>query len=123
MSLRSILLLETFLVTLEGYSQMYRWFTNHLSINFYHKIFGGSVEMWLPNIEDFKQAILACLAQPAHPIKQNDFDDMGHPERGNYVINCPIKHWSIFGFLDDTRICKCQPGSGPSVGLEMVLDV
>jgi hypothetical protein len=76
-----------------------------------------------PTLRTLSRQFWLVLLNLLIQLSKNYFDDMGHPERGNYVINCPIKHWSIFGFLDDTHIRKCQPGSGPSVGLEMVLDV
>jgi hypothetical protein len=32
-----------------------RWFVNHLFNHFYHKISGHPIEMWLPEVQNFKQ--------------------------------------------------------------------
>ncbi len=54
--------------------------------------------MWLDHIDDFKQVILDCLAQPAHPIEHDYFDDIGHPERAQCVLHCPAEFWSVYSF-------------------------
>jgi hypothetical protein len=95
------------------WSAGFRWFINHLFIHFYHKISGHSIEMWLDHIDDFKQAILDSLTQPAHSIEQEYFDDIGHPERAQLLVHCPAEFWRVFSFLDDTNIRTCRPGSGP----------
>ncbi len=69
--------------------------------------------MWVGEIESFKQAILDRLAQPAYPFEREYFEEIGHPERAQYVINCPIEHWRVFGFIDHTNVRSCRPGSGP----------
>jgi hypothetical protein len=97
------------------WSKGFKWFVNHLFTIFYHKISGESIEIWLGQMEYFKRVILDRLAQPAHPIERELFDNDGHPERVQYIIQCPIKSWHVYGFLDDTKIQTCRPGSG-SVG-------
>jgi hypothetical protein len=57
---------------------------NHLFVQFYHKISGESMQMWLGQIENFKQIILYRLAQ--HPIERERFDADGHPERAQYSM-------------------------------------
>ena len=64
-------------------------------------------------MESFKRLILGRLAQPAHPIERDYFVEEGHPERAQYVIHCPIESWRVYGFLDDTAVRTCRPGSGP----------
>jgi hypothetical protein len=64
-------------------------------------------------MESFKHVILDRLAQPAHPIERDFFVEEGHPERAQYVIHCPIESWHVYGFLDDTAVRTCRPGSGP----------
>jgi hypothetical protein len=91
----------------------FRWFINHLFVTFYHKISGRSIEIWLDHIDEFKQAILDRLAQPAHPIEREFFDDIGHPERAQFIVQCPLDFWRVYGFLDDTNVRTCRPGSGP----------
>jgi hypothetical protein len=51
------------------WSYAFRWFIEHIFINFYHKISGSSIERWIPEILSFKQAISDRLAQPAYPIE------------------------------------------------------
>ena len=95
------------------WSPLFHWFVDFLFVNFYHKISGRSIEMWLDQLDEFKQAILNRLAQPAHPIEQELFNLDGHPERAQYVLHCDPEHWRIFGFLDDTNVRSCRLGSGP----------
>ncbi len=95
------------------WSKAFIWFVNHLFILFYHKISGNSMDLWLGQIESFKRVILDRLAQPAHPIERELFDNDGHPERAQYIIQCAIESWRVYGFLDDTAVRTCRPGSGP----------
>jgi hypothetical protein len=92
------------------WSAAFHWFINHLFINFYYKISGRSIEGWIGQVEDFKKAILDRLAQPAHPIELDYDDELAHPR---FIIQCPIENWRVFGFLDDTNVRTCRPGSGP----------
>ena len=40
-----------------------------------------------------------------------DFDEqLGRPE---FIIQAPLESWRVFGFIDDTNVRTCQPGSGP----------
>jgi hypothetical protein len=89
------------------------WFINHLFVNIYHKIYGQSIELWLGELDNFKQAILDRLAQPAYQIEAEYFNDIGFPERAQYIINCDPEHRRVFGFLDDTNVRSSRPGSGP----------
>jgi hypothetical protein len=91
----------------------FKWFINHLFVTFYHKISGRSIELWLGDMDNFKHAILDRLAQPAYPFEVEYFEDIGHPERAQYVVNCDPDHWRVFGFLDDTNVRSSRPGSGP----------
>jgi hypothetical protein len=93
--------------------EAFRWFVNQSFVQFYHKISGESIQILLGDMEYFKQAILDHLAQPVHPIERELFDNLGHPERVQYVIHCLIESWHVYGFLDDTAICTCRPGFGP----------
>ncbi len=45
------------------------------------------------------------LAQPAHPIEMEYFEDEGIDlDREEFVIHCPLEAWHVFGFLDDTAV-------------------
>ena len=92
------------------WSIAFRWFINHLLVIFYHKISGGSIAGWIDQIQDFKKAILDRLAKPAHPFELEFDDQLANPQ---YVIQCPIESWRVFGFIDDTNVRSCRPGSGP----------
>jgi hypothetical protein len=86
------------------WSPGFKWFINHLFINFYHKISGRSIKLWLGELDSFNQAILNRLAQPAHPMEAKYFDNIGHSERAQYAIHCQPEFWRVFGFLDDTNV-------------------
>jgi hypothetical protein len=44
----------------------FKWFVNHLFTLFFNKILGHSIEMWLPEMQHFKQLIVERLRKPAH---------------------------------------------------------
>ena len=69
---------------------------------------GHSIELWLGQLDNFKQAILDRLAQSAYPIEEEYFDDFGHPERVQYIMKCDPELWQVFGFLDDTNVRLVQ---------------
>jgi hypothetical protein len=31
----------------------------------------------------------------------------------DFIIEAPFESWRLFGFIDDTNVCTCRPGSGP----------
>jgi hypothetical protein len=93
----------------------FRWFFNHLYTLFYHKISGRSIELWLPELPSFNQIIIDHLAQPAHPIKIDDYYDLGEqgPAR-QYIIHIDsVNDWCVSGFINDLAVRTCRPGSGP----------
>ena len=92
------------------WSFAFRWFINHIFVHFYHKISGQSIAGWIDQIQEFKKAILDRLAKPAHPIELDFDDELANPQ---YVVQCPIECWRVFGFIDDTNVRTCRPGSGP----------
>ena len=97
------------------WSYAFRWFINHLFTLFYHKISGRSMEMWLPQLNNFKQLIIDRLRQPAHPREMDYFYDMGERLPANhYIIDvASVDDWQVIGFIDDTAVRSCRPGSGP----------
>ncbi len=66
-------------------------------------------------MQHFKQLIVDHLAQPAHTIEVDYYHDLG--EQGavhQYIILIDsVDDWHMFGFIDDTAVRTCQPGSGP----------
>ncbi len=53
------------------------------------------------------------LAFTQADIERERFDADGHPERAQYVVHCPLESWRVYGFIDDTAVRTCRPGSGP----------
>jgi hypothetical protein len=101
------------------WSYAFKWFINHLFTLFYHKISGRSMELWIPEINNLKQLIIDRLCKPAHPREMEYYHDLGerHPPN-EYIIEVDsVDDWRVFGFIDDTGVRTCRPGSGP-VGLE-----
>ena len=92
------------------WSFAFRWFVDHLFITFFHKISGRSIEGWIGHMDVFKRSILGRLAKPAHPFEVEFDNQLAHPQ---YIIECPIDSWRVFGFIDDTNVWTCRPGSGP----------
>jgi hypothetical protein len=37
-------------------------------------------------------------------------NELAYPQ---FIIECPIESWRVFGVLDDTDVWTCRPGSGP----------
>jgi hypothetical protein len=93
----------------------FRLFINHLFVMFYHKISGRSMEIWLPEINSFKQLIIDRLRQPDHPREMDYYYDMGDRLPPNdYIIDVDsVDDWRVIGFIDNTNVRSCRPGSGP----------
>ncbi len=95
-------------------SSTFRWFIEHIFLTFYHKSSGRWIQSWIHEIA-FKQAILDHLAQPAHPIGVEDFKEEGiDVDVEEFIIQCPLESWHVFGFLDITAVCTCRLGSSPT---------
>jgi hypothetical protein len=92
------------------WSAGYIWFINHLYFHFYHKISGNSIAQWQHMLPDFRTAILNRLGKPAHQMEVEFNDQLARPE---FIIEAPFVSWRIFGFIDDTNVRTCRPGSGP----------
>jgi len=101
------------------WSYTFKWFVNHLFVMFYHKISGRSLEMWIPEIQNFKQNIVDRLRKPAHRREMEYFNDLGQRYLADhYIVDVEsVDDWRVFGFIDDTNIRTCRPGSGP-VGVQ-----
>jgi len=88
----------------------YKWFIDHLYFHFYHKISGNSIAHWQHLFHDFRWAILNHLGKPAHQMEVDFDEQLGRPE---FIIQAPLESWRVFGFIDDTNVRTCRPGSGP----------
>jgi hypothetical protein len=93
-----------------SWSFPFHWFADHLFVTFFHKISGWSIEGWIGHMDVFNRLILGCLAKPAHPFEVEFDNQLAHPQ---YIIECPIDSWRVFGFIDDTNVWTCRHGSGP----------
>jgi hypothetical protein len=73
------------------------------------------MEMWLPELDNFKHIIIDHLAKPAHSIEMEYYNDIGVIDPPNqYVIQIDsVDDWRVFGFIDDMAVRTCRPGSGP----------
>ena len=72
-----------------------RIMTDHLYNNFYHKISGDSMRMWIPNVNSFRHAIWQRLQNAVTIESNNDVQ--------RYVyLNIPLDSIRIFGFMGDT---------------------
>ena len=75
----------------------------HLYSNFYHKISGDSLRMWVQQIDQFRDAIWNKIQQGV--VNERD-------RRGGEVdweILLPAESFRIFGWLDDTDMATNRP--------------
>jgi len=77
-------------------SYMYRRFTNHLFEMFYHKISGRSIELWIDNLDHYKEIILNALHNPLIPSKGNILMQLGTPKEPKTLFSV---HPNIGAFL------------------------
>ncbi len=63
---------------------MYKGFTKHWFEIFLHKISGQSIDLWIENLNNFKEIVSNHLGQPTHPIEREYYDQ---PEEGQYIIH------------------------------------
>jgi len=93
----------------------FKWFVNHLFTLFFNKILGHSIEMWLPEMQHFKQLVVERLRKPAHSRELEFYNDLGERNSAeHYVIDVEsVDDWCVFGFIDDTGVQTCRLGSGP----------
>ena len=87
-----------------------RAITNHLYKNFYHKVSGDSMRMWLPFILNFRHAICHKL-QSGVTSEEISFDEQLEENPERYIfLDIPLDTFRIFGFSDDTSFKKNAPG-------------
>ena len=69
---------------------------DHLYSNFYHKIAGKSISLWIPEyLQECRQCIFEKLEEVQEQFTQN--------------ISIQFDQFRIFGFLDDTGFETCRP--------------
>jgi len=89
------------------YSGLMRAAVDHLYDTFYHKISGDLMRMWLPNIQDFRNAICERLMSGAI-AEEVSYD--GRLSQREYILTFldPMT-FCIFGFIDNYGVPSCWP--------------
>ena len=80
-----------------------RAITDHLYTNFYHKISGDSMRMWIDQVDEFRWAIWDKLQDGI--VNERDRDG----RQVNWEILLPEDTFRIFGWLDDTGMQTTRP--------------
>jgi len=88
----------------------YKFTGEELLIVYLTYIASGMIAHWQHLFHDFRWAILNRLGKPAHQMEVDFDEQLGRPE---FIIQAPLESWRVFGFIDDTNVRTCQPGSGP----------
>jgi hypothetical protein len=91
------------------YTYYVRAITNHLYHNFYHKISGDSMRMWVPFIDEFRHAIWDKLQSGIVNERRSDGTIT------NWEVWIPFESFRIFGWLDDTDMRTNRPRPGNRV--------
>ena len=100
------------------YGFIIRSFVDHLYDNFYHKISGNSLAMYVEHVDTFRHAIWSALMDGI----EIELDD----ESGNVrtrVLDIVFALFRIFGFIDDTGIPTCRPGVEPTMVQQWMHDI
>ena len=86
---------ETFGGDPRMFTHYIRVMVDHLYSNFYHKISGDSMSIWLPYIDEFREAIWDKLLDGIVRERNNG-------ESNLWEVWLPFETFRIFGWLDDT---------------------
>ena len=96
--------------TFGGDPRMFTYFirsmVNHLHDNFYHKISGDSMNLWVDNVDDFRRAIWEKMQ--AGVVHERD----RHGREVDWEVWIPLENFRIFGWLDDTDLLTTRPRPG-----------
>ena len=87
-----------------------RMMTNHLYDNFYHKISGDSMRMWIPHIDSFRFAIWQKIKEGFTVEETYDTQTYETVTSRLISLDIPYDAFRIFGFLDDTGFRTTTPG-------------
>ena len=85
------------------FTHFIRAITNHLYTNFYHKISGDSMRMWVDQVDEFREAIWDKLQEGI--IDERDRNG----RQVEWEILLPEDTFRIFGWLDDTDMRTTRP--------------
>ncbi len=105
------------------FSDMFNVMNDHLYFNFYHKISGMSMNMWLPHqVHQFRHVIYDRLMDGY--IAETRTDENGDvEEEAIHMMDFDFDSFRIFGFLDDTALSTARPGVSRRRTGEFVNDV
>jgi hypothetical protein len=86
------------------WSYAFKLFVNHLFTLFFNKISGHSIEMWLPEMQHFKQLIVDRLKKLAHFRELEFYNDLGERNPAEHymidvesVYDCPQRSRRLEG--------------------------
>ena len=88
-------------------------FVHHLYMDFYHKISGNSMSIFVHLIDDFRRAIWRTL------VTNRVLEE--HTVRGVLMssvlifLRLSFETFRCFGFLDDSAFYMCNPGTEPTI--------
>ena len=82
----------------------------HLYDNFYHKISGDSMRMWIPHIDSFRFAIWKKIQEGFTVEETYDTQTFETVTSRLISLEIPYNAFRIFGFLDDTGFRTTTPG-------------
>ena len=91
------------------YTHFVRAIANHLYSHFYHKLSGDSMRMWLPFINDFREAIWEKMQDGIVNERSRDGTEV------DWEVWVPFETFRIFGWLDDTDLITDSPRPGRTV--------
>ena len=87
-----------------------RLMTRHIYNNFYHKISGDSMRMWMSQIKIFRLAIWLKLNDGYTVEERYDATNLLMNLTTIVLLSIPFEAFRIFGFLDDTGFRTTAPG-------------
>ena len=89
-----------------------RLIAKHIYTNFYHKISGDSMRMWVQSIPEFQYAIWNKLRHGA-TVEETEHNEQVRANVTNFIfLGIPLNSFRIFGFLDDTGFRTTAPARG-----------
>ena len=90
---------------------MLTWFIDHVFETFYNKISGDSMAMWTSpeSIEIFRELIWETVRVSLTELEEYLDGVTDEIE----ILDIAFEVFRVFGFIDDTHIKSCRPGSGP----------
>lgn len=104
------------------YSEIMNIIVDHLYNNFFHKISGQSLSIYLPEkVHLFRKAIWNKLRRGACMVERMHNNILRSRE---YVFHdIPFETFRYFGFIDDTSLKMARPGDEPTRFYDFIHDI